>query len=146
MPLRHPGDEGLARTGVGRAHTMAARAVIGARLRYALLLYLDPERAQATTPEDARAELAAYAVISDDLTASGELRGGEAFMPSDSAIAVREVDGVAVTEPVVAGDLELAGFFIVECDEVRAQQIAATMPVAAHGQVEVRPLLQLPGW
>jgi hypothetical protein len=49
-----------------------------------------------------------------------------------------------VTEPVEVGDLELAGFFIVECDEVRAQQIAATMPVAAQGRVEVRPLLQLP--
>jgi hypothetical protein len=50
----------------------------------------------------------------------------------------------AEIEPVEVGDLELAGFFIVECDEVRAQQIAATMPVAAHGRVEVRPLLQLP--
>jgi hypothetical protein len=89
-------------------------------MRYALLLYLDPQKAHAATPEQASAKLAAYEAITNDLAASGELRGGEAFIPRDSAVAVRLVDGVAVRERPQGGELELGGFFIVECDDVRA--------------------------
>ena len=109
-----------------------------------VLPYLDPHKAQAATPEQASAELAAYEAITNDLAASGELRGAEAFMPRDSAVAVRLVDGVAVTDRPPGGTLELGGFFIAECDDVRAHEIAASTPVATHGAVEIRPLLEMP--
>lgn len=42
-------------------------------------------------------------------------------------------------------DLELSRFSIVACDEERALEIAAQMPMVDHGVVEARPLLDLPG-
>ena len=39
---------------------------------------------------------------------------------------------------------ELSGFYLVDCDEARALDIAARLPVITHGVVEVRPLMSLP--
>lgn len=39
---------------------------------------------------------------------------------------------------------ELSGFYLVDCGEQQALDIAARMPVATHGAVEVRPLMTLP--
>jgi hypothetical protein len=113
-------------------------------VRYALLLYLDPVRAAATTPEQAERELSRYAEITEDLVRSGVLRGGEAFLPATMARFVTS-PGARQEDVAVGGDdLELSGFYIVECDEDHALQIAARLPVVDHGVVEVRPLLDLP--
>lgn len=114
-------------------------------MRYALLLYVDPVRAAATTPAEAGRELAAYAAITEDLARAGVLRGGEAFMPAATARLVRAPGEHQVDAAVASKDLELSGFYIVACDEEQALDIAARMPVATHGVVEVRPLMELPG-
>lgn len=113
-------------------------------MRYALLLYLDPESAARTTPEEAEAELAAYAEVTRELSAQGVLRGGEAFLPARAGTMVRVEDGRRVASPEPATDLELSGFYLIDCDEELAVDIAARMPVATHGAVAVRPLMELP--
>jgi len=113
-------------------------------VRYALLLYVDPVRAAATTAAEAERELSASAAITDDLARMDVLRGGEAFLPAAMARFVR-APGERQGDVAVAGkDLELSGFYIVACDEEQALEIAARMPVLARGVVEVRPLLDLP--
>jgi len=113
-------------------------------VRYALLLYMDPVRAAATTAAQAERELAAYAAITEDLSEMGVLRGGEAFLPAAMARFVRAPDGPQQGVGVAGKDLELSGFYIVACDEEQALEIAARMPVVNHGVVEVRPLMDLP--
>ena len=113
-------------------------------MRHALLLYADVEAARAATRAEADAELARYASITQALADEGVLRGGEAFLPASSGQRVRVVDGDDVVEAVPASQLELSGFFLVECDQQRALEIAAALPVATHGRVEVRPLMDLP--
>lgn len=113
-------------------------------MRYALLLYVDPIRAAATTGVEAERELAAYAAITEDLAQMGVLRGGEALLPAARA---RFVPGTGDGELDIAGtgtELELSGFYIVACDEEQALEIASRMPVVTHGLVEVRPLMDLP--
>jgi len=113
-------------------------------MRYALLLYLDPEMARRTTPDEAQAELAAYAAVTAELDAAGVLLGGEALMPATTAQVVTvHDDGRRVT---AADEVprELSGFYLVDCDEGEVLDIAARLPVATHGAVEVRPLLTLP--
>lgn len=112
-------------------------------MRYALLLYLDREAAARTTPEEADAELAAYGEITRELAESGLLRGGEALMPARTAIVVGVQDGRRLTA-AGADELELSGFYIIECDEQHAVDVAARMPVATHGAVEVRPVMDMP--
>ena len=113
-------------------------------MRYALLLYADVVAARAATRAQADREMDSYRRITQALAEEGVLRGGEAFLPASQARRVRH-DGEQVTAfPVPEGELELSGFFVVECDEDRAEEIAASMPVASHGEVEIRPLLDLP--
>lgn len=113
-------------------------------MRYALLLYADVEAARATTHAQADRELARYAEITQALAAEGVLRGGEAFLPAAMARRVtRDGESTVVTD-VPTADLELSGYVLVECDEDRAVAIAADLPVATHGQVEVRSLMEVP--
>ncbi len=84
-----------------------------------------------------------YAEKTHDLSAADVLRGGEAFMPAHTATVVRVSGGSVVSGPPSPSDLELSGFFILDCDEDAAVAIAARMPVATHGAVEVRPLMDI---
>lgn len=111
---------------------------------FALLLYADAAAAAATTPREAMAELTRYDALTDQLARDGVLRGGEAFLPAAAATTVTIEDGETVVAPVDATARELSGFYLVDCDGQRALEIAARMPVATHGHVEVRPLLELP--
>lgn len=113
-------------------------------MRYALLLYMDPTRAAATTAAEAARELSAYAAVTEHLARAGVLRGGEAFLPAATASLVPGKGEHQITVGVAGEDLELSGFYIVECVEEQALEIAASMPVVTHGLVEVRPLLDLP--
>lgn len=116
-------------------------------MRVALLLFPSAEAARATTPKQAEAELDAYQAVPDRLAAAGVLRGGEAFVPADTAHTVRVLDGASRTEPgpATGGDLELAGLYVLEVeDEQEALAWAERMPVATHGAVEVRPLMPWP--
>ena len=113
-------------------------------MRYALLLYAEVAAARAATHAQADRELEAYGEITRALAEEGVLRGGEAFLPASTARRIRRDDDQVTTSPVPTAALELSGFFIVECAEDRAEEIAASLPVATHGQVEIRPLLDLP--
>lgn len=114
-------------------------------MRYALLLYLDPEMARLTTEAEAQAEMAVYRELTAELAEAGVLRGGEAFMPPSAAQVVTVHDGQRRLSAADESPRELSGYYIVECDKARALDIAARMPVATHGAVEVRQLMDLPG-
>lgn len=113
-------------------------------MRYALLLYIDPEVARRTTDEEAQAELAAHGAITGELAEAGVLIGGEAFMPAATAQVVTMHDGRRRVSPADEAARELSGLYLVDCDEAQVLDIAARLPVAAHGAVEVRPLMTLP--
>lgn len=119
-------------------------SMVGGAVRYALLLYMDPVRAAATTATEAERELSAYADVTEDLARAGVFRGGEAFLPATMARFVPS-PGDDHANVAAGKGLELGGFFIVECDEEQALEIAAQIPVVTHGVVEVRPLMEFPG-
>jgi len=64
-------------------------------------------------------------------------------MPADTARMVEVRNGGRQISSVVSSR-ELSGFYILDCDEAEALNIAECMPVATHGAVEVRPLMTLP--
>ncbi len=74
----------------------------------------------------------------------GVLRGGEAFLPASTACRVTMTGEAPEMSDVPSSKLELSGFFLVECEEERAIEIAAELPVVTHGEVEVRPLMDMP--
>jgi hypothetical protein len=96
-----------------------------------------------------RAEgLAAYAALTADLTASGELVVSEALAdPSlTRRVAVREGRTMTSDGPFAEAKEHLAGFYLVECDSMdRAIEIAGRVPEAFLGMIDVRPVLDRSG-
>jgi hypothetical protein len=113
-------------------------------MRYALLLFADTAAAQAATAAQAEAELGRYGQITQELADEGVLRGGEAFLPASTGCRVAMGEVARDVREVPTAKLELSGFFLVECSWERAVEISAGLPVATHGQVEVRPLMDMP--
>lgn len=89
-----------------------------------------------------------YAKLGEDLASSGEMIVSEALADPSVAKRVAVTDGrtISTDGPFAEVKEHLAGFFLVECESVdRAVEVAARMPEAAFGLVEVRPVLTLGG-
>ncbi|WP_424080206.1 YciI family protein [Mycobacterium sp.] len=89
-----------------------------------------------------------HLALSAELADSGELVASEGL--ADPALAKRVTvarDQTMVTDgPFVEAKEHLAGFLLVDCDsEDRVLAIAARVPDAVWGLVEVRPVLDLSG-
>jgi hypothetical protein len=102
----------------------------------------------------------AYAILTEDLAASGELVVAEALADPSLARRVPAAEGAALTTdgpfaegaalttdgPFAEAKEQLAGFFLIECADIEcAMEIAAQVPEAELGLVEVRPVLDLGG-
>ena len=89
-----------------------------------------------------------YAAFHDDLVNSGELIVSERLAdPSlTTRVAVTEGQTMTTDGPFAEAKELLAGFFLVEADShERAVEIAARVPEAMLGLVEVRPVRDLRG-
>jgi len=89
-----------------------------------------------------------YAALTEDLNASGEMIVSEALADPSLAkrVGVREGHVMTSDGPFAEAKEHLAGFFLVECESIeRAVEIAARVPEAALGLVEVRPVMNLGG-
>ena len=99
----------------------------------------------ASMPAEQRAEgLAAYAALTEDLAASGELIVTEALAHPSTAkvVSVRDGEVIASDGPFAEIKEHLAGFYLIECDSIdRAVQYAARIPEADFVEIEVRPVL-----
>jgi hypothetical protein len=89
-----------------------------------------------------------YAALTEELAANGELIVSEALADASLTRRVSVRDGQTLTSdgPFAEAKELLAGFFLLEVEsEQRAVEIAARVPEAELGLVEVRPVLQLGG-
>jgi hypothetical protein len=112
------------------------------RMRYLLLIYT--EEPTDTPPEDVMAvELAGYNAFSDEIRARGIFEAGEALNPTTSATTVRIRDGQTVTTdgPFAETKEALGGFYLINAKDLdEAIELAAKIPAAKHGSIEVRPI------
>lgn len=94
-----------------------------------------------------RAEgLQAYAELTEDLDRSGERIASEPLAdPSQTRrVTVHEGRTTTTDGPFAEAKEHLAGFYLVDCDGVnRALEIAARVPEAHLGLVEVRPVVDM---
>ena len=120
-------------------------------MKYLILIYSNPASRAIWEgfSDDQRAEgYRYYAALKDELAASGELIVTEALAEASLTRRVSVRDGRAVTSdgPFAEAKELLAGFFLVECRSMdRAVEVAARVPEAELGLVEVRPVLELGG-
>ena len=120
-------------------------------MKYLILIYSNPlsRKAWEGFSEAQRGEgLARYAALNEDLVASGEMIVSEALAdPSlTKRLSVRDGQTMTTDGPFAEAKELLAGFYLVECQSIeRAIELAARVPEAALGLVEVRPVMDLSG-
>jgi hypothetical protein len=112
-------------------------------MKYLCLIY-ESEQAWAATPKsDGDVMRADYAAFTDGYTKSGHVLGGNALQPTHTATTIRVRDGkISTTDgPFAETREQLGGYYLLEAKDLNeAIQIAAKIPSARSGSVEVRPI------
>jgi hypothetical protein len=115
-------------------------------MRYLLLIYT-PEPTEAVPDEAMQEENAAYGAFTREVRERGLLEAGEALQSTSTATTVRVRDGNTVTTdgPFAETKEALGGFYLIDAKDLdEAIELAARIPGAKHGSIEVRPIWELP--
>jgi hypothetical protein len=112
-------------------------------MRYMLLICEEESPTAGAVSDDMSAE---YAAFMQEIMESKELVGGERLRYSDTATSVRVRNGKTATTdgPFAETREQLGGYFIVDVTDLdRALALAAKLPAAKTGVVEVRPIWEM---
>jgi hypothetical protein len=113
-------------------------------MKYLCLIY-DEEQTMAAMPkEEADAFMGEYFAFTEGVRASGQFLAGEALHPVHTATTVRIRNGRVTTTdgPFAETREQLGGFYLIEARDLNdAIQVAARIPSARTGSVEVRPVV-----
>jgi hypothetical protein len=108
-------------------------------MKYLCLVYMEEETLRAVPDSDCMA-------FGEDLRESGRYIAAEALQHVETATTVRVRNGkVSVTDgPFAETKEQLAGFYLIDAQDLdEAIQVAAKIPPARVGSIEVRPVRQL---
>ena len=112
-------------------------------MRYLLLIYTE-ESTGPMADAEAAGEIAAYDAFTNEVKDRGIYEAGEALHPTASATTVRVRDGQTVTTdgPFAETKEALGGFYMINAKDLdEAIELAAKIPSARHGSIEVRPIM-----
>ena len=116
-------------------------------MKYLCLIY-ENEQAWASMPQpEADAMMGEYFAFTDGYTKSGHVLGSNALQPTQTATTVRVRNGkISTTDgPFAETREQLGGYYLVEAKDLNeAIQVAAKIPGARTGSIEVRPIMEFP--
>lgn len=116
-------------------------------MQYMLLIY-ENENAWASLSEAEQGGIfAEYMRFTQDIVKSGHFKGGDPLQPTSTASTLRVRNGKPVTTdgPFAETKEQLGGYYIVEAENLdEALRLAARIPSARWGSIEVRPIMKLP--
>jgi hypothetical protein len=110
-----------------------------------LLIYLDE---QALNEAERRQCYEESSELARQLHSSGQYLAAAPLHPTSTATSVRVRGGkrLATDGPFAETREQLGGYFLIEAADLdHAIEIAARVPMARHGTVEVRPVIEIPG-
>ena len=108
-------------------------------MKYLCLVYLEQEKLRAVPDRECQA-------CGDGFRKSGLLVAAEALEPVATAATVRVRNGktTVVDGPFAETKEQLAGFYLIDARDLNeAIQMAAKIPPAREGSIEVRPIREL---
>lgn len=112
-------------------------------MNYLLLIYED-EKALHTRDEKTRQQvLGEYGAFTQSVRGAGQLVAADALQPTTTATSVRVRDGKTITTdgPFAETKEQLGGFYLVNAKDLdEAISLAARIPSARYGTIEVRPI------
>lgn len=115
-------------------------------MRYMLIITGDESALAAMSPEEGKTLVDSYVAFAMDATASGVLQTIERIRPSTDATTVRVRNGSveASDGPFADTKEQIAGYAVIDCKDLdHAVEIAAKVPAAQSGSVEVRPIWEM---
>jgi hypothetical protein len=115
-------------------------------MRYLLMICTDERADEALSEQEAGARFAEYGVWMEEMGKRGVLQGGERLRPSTDATTVRSRDGETLTSdgPFAETKEQVGGYFLVDCKDLdEAIEVAAKIPGAREGSIEVRPIWEM---
>jgi hypothetical protein len=115
-------------------------------MRYLLMICNDEKAYEALSPEESQDNTAGYMAWAEEMGKRGVLLGGERLRPTTDATTVRVVDGDVLTSdgPFAETKEQIGGYFVAECKDLdEAIEVAAKLPGAKHGTIEVRPIWEM---
>jgi hypothetical protein len=116
-------------------------------MRYICLVHSDPARFQSLTREQQQ-DLGRRSMAYDrELTEKGHYVAAEAIQDGSTAVLVRVRNGAISTTdgPFIETKEQMAGFILIEAHDMNeALRLAAGIPMAELGTIEVRPVYTFP--
>ncbi|MBR1220888.1 YciI family protein [Bradyrhizobium sp. U87765 SZCCT0131] len=112
-------------------------------MQYLLLIFHNEAESASRSPDENAALTAEYGAFTQAIVQSGNYKGGERLRPSREATTVRVRGGksLATDGPFAETREQLGGYYLIEARDLdEANAIAARIPDARTGAIEVRPI------
>ena len=113
-------------------------------MKYLCLIYDDEKKVSGMSQQDSDKFMGEYFAFTEDIRKSGHMVHGEALHPVATATTIRVRNGKLSTTdgPFAETKEQLGGFYLIEAKDLNeAIQVAARIPSARFGSIEVRPVV-----
>jgi len=114
-------------------------------MRYLCLIYDEEKKVGAMSKTESDAFMGEYFAFTEGIRKSGHHLAGEALQPVQTATTVRVRDGKVLTTdgPFAETKEQLGGFYMIQAKDAKeALEVAARIPSARLGSIEVRPIVE----
>jgi hypothetical protein len=114
-------------------------------MKYMLLIYLSEQALSETERQECYAE---STQLAQEIHSSGQYLAANPLQPTSMATSVRVRNGkrLVTDGPFAETREQLGGYFLIEANNLdEAIGVAARIPMARKGTVEVRPVIDIPG-
>ena len=113
-------------------------------MKYLLMIYNDQDANAKKTPAERDRTMQEYWAFTKEVKDRNVYVAAEALTPTSSATTVRVRNGRTMTTdgPFAETKEQLGGFYLLDCANLdEAIELAAKIPHAAEGSIEVRPIM-----
>ena len=114
-------------------------------MQYLLLIYDNEATWNKMTEADQAAMYKEYGEFTQSIAQSGNLKVGQQLQPISTAttVRIRDKKRVVTDGPFAETKEQLGGFYMIEAKDLdEAITLAARIPSARNGSIEVRPIVQ----
>ena len=112
-------------------------------MQYLLMIYSNEAEYAKLDAATSQKVMAEYGAFTQSIIQSGNFKAGDRLQPTATATTVRVKDGKVLTTdgPFAETREQLGGYYLVEAKDLDAALgIAARIPGARYGSIEVRPI------
>jgi hypothetical protein len=114
-------------------------------MQYMLLIYDNEKMWPSMSEKERNALMGEYYAFTEETKKSGKYVAGDALQPTSTATTVRVREGKRLTTdgPFAETKEQLGGYYLINAKDLdEAMTIAAKIPGARFGSIEVRPVMK----